>query len=139
MRLAPYTALAKAAFKANLGRLEFPFKLTFCLTFWCNYRCETCNIWKMKPRDELRLEEIREFFKRSPGFSWVDLTGGEVWLRKDFVDICEALTTSCKNLLPPPLPDQRLPDRQGRRRRTCDHHAPRPTPREAHHHGLDRR
>jgi hypothetical protein len=38
VRLAPYTALAKAAFKANLGRLEFPLKLTFCLTFWCNSR-----------------------------------------------------------------------------------------------------
>jgi radical SAM protein with 4Fe4S-binding SPASM domain len=99
VRLAPYTALAKAAFKANLGRLEFPFKLTFCLTFWCNYRCQTCNIWKMKPRDELTLDEIRRFFQRSGRFLWVDLTGGEVTLRKDFVDVCHAVIDGCPELL----------------------------------------
>jgi len=99
VRLAPYTALAKAAFKANLGRLEFPFKLTFCLTFWCNYRCQTCNIWKMKPRDELTLDEIRRFFERSGRFLWVDLTGGEVTLRKDFIDICHAVIDGCPELL----------------------------------------
>jgi radical SAM protein with 4Fe4S-binding SPASM domain len=99
VRLAPYTALAKAAFKANLGRLEFPFKLTFCLTFWCNYRCQTCNIWKMKPRDELTLDEIHRFFQRSGRFLWVDLTGGEVTLRKDFIDICHAVIDGCPELL----------------------------------------
>jgi len=99
VRLAPYTALAKAAFKANLGRLEFPFKLTFCLTFWCNYRCQTCNIWKMKPRDELTLDEIRRFFERSGRFLWVDLTGGEVTLRKDFIDVCHAVIDGCPELL----------------------------------------
>jgi len=99
VRLAPYAALAKAAFKANLGRLDFPFKLTFCLTFWCNYRCQTCNIWKMKPRDELTLDEIRRFFQRSGKFLWVDLTGGEVTLRKDFIDVCHAVIDGCPELL----------------------------------------
>jgi radical SAM protein with 4Fe4S-binding SPASM domain len=98
-RLGPYTALATAAFRANLGRLPAPFKLTFCLTFWCNYRCQTCNIWKMKPRDELRLDEIERFFARSPGFLWVDLTGGEVTLRKDFPDVCRATIEGCPDLL----------------------------------------
>ena len=99
MRLAPYTALARAALRANLGRLDFPFKLTFCVTFWCNYRCTTCNIWKMAPRDELSLDEIRRFFARSGRFLWVDLTGGEVTLRKDFIDICHAVIDGCPNLL----------------------------------------
>jgi radical SAM protein with 4Fe4S-binding SPASM domain len=53
----------------------------------------------MQPRDELKLDEIRSFFRRSNRFSWVDLTGGEVSLRKDFVDICEALLTNSKSLL----------------------------------------
>ena len=99
MRLSPYTSLAKAAFKANLGRLDAPFKLTFCLTFWCNYRCQTCNIWKMKPRDELTLDEIRRFFQKSGKFLWVDLTGGEVTLRKDFIDICHAVIDGNPDLL----------------------------------------
>jgi MoaA/NifB/PqqE/SkfB family radical SAM enzyme len=99
MRVAPYLALASRAFEANFRRPSHPYKLTFCLTFWCNYRCETCNIWQMKPRDELRLDEIKAFFRRSSRFLWVDLTGGEVWLRKDFVDICETVITSCPNLV----------------------------------------
>ncbi len=99
MRLRPYVALGTAALKANFGRLAAPFKLTLCLTFWCNYRCQTCNIWKMKPRDELTLDEIRTFFRRSPGFLWVDLTGGEPTLRKDFPDICQAVVDECPDLL----------------------------------------
>ena len=99
MRLAPYVALARRALEANFRRLDFPYKLTFCITFWCNYRCQTCNIWEMRPRDELGLDEIRHFFQRSSRFLWVDLTGGEVFLRKDFVEICEAVLTSCRNLI----------------------------------------
>ena len=98
-RVIPYTALAARAARANLGRLDFPMKLTFCITYWCNYKCQTCNIWKMKPKDELSTDEIRRFFERSNRFSWVDLTGGEISLRKDFVDIAQALLESCKSLL----------------------------------------
>jgi radical SAM protein with 4Fe4S-binding SPASM domain len=98
-RLRPYYALARRAAEANVHRLDFPFKLTFCLTFWCNYRCQTCNIWKMKPRDELTLDEIRRFFRRSNRFVWVDLTGGEVTLRKDFPDIVSTVIDECPDLL----------------------------------------
>ena len=99
MRITPYVALASRALEANFRRPDFPYKLTFCITFWCNYRCQTCNIWQMQPRDELRLDEIQRFFQRSPRFLWVDLTGGEVSLRKDFVQVCEAVITNCKNLV----------------------------------------
>jgi MoaA/NifB/PqqE/SkfB family radical SAM enzyme len=97
--LRPYAALASRAVRANFGRLDFPYKLTFCITYWCNYACQTCNIWQMKPRDELSLDEIRRFFKRSNRFVWVDVTGGEVSLRKDFVSVCEAIVTQCPDLL----------------------------------------
>jgi len=99
MRAGPYAALAARAARANFARLDFPMKLTFCITYWCNYKCKTCNIWKMKPRDELSTDEIRRFFARSNRFSWIDLTGGEISLRKDFVDVCEAAITSCRSLL----------------------------------------
>ncbi len=99
MRLRSYGALAWKAFESHFRRLDHPFKLTFCITYWCNYRCQTCNIWQMKPRDELRLDEIREFFRRSRDFLWVDLTGGEVTLRKDFVEVAEAVIEHCPNLL----------------------------------------
>jgi MoaA/NifB/PqqE/SkfB family radical SAM enzyme len=99
MRIRPYAALARRAALANLKRIDFPYKLTFAITYWCNYRCTTCNIWKMKPRDELSLDEIQRFFERSNRFVWVDVTGGEISLRKDFVDICQAVIESNPNLL----------------------------------------
>ena len=99
MKVRPYATLAARATQANVSRLAFPMKLTFCITYWCNYKCQTCNIWKMKPRDELTLDEIRQLFARSNRFSWVDVPGGEVWLRKDFVDICDAVTSNCRDRL----------------------------------------
>ena len=64
MRLRTYAALAAKATEANFRRLDHPFKLTFCITYWCNYKCQTCNIWQMKPRDELKLDEIQQFFRK---------------------------------------------------------------------------
>jgi radical SAM protein with 4Fe4S-binding SPASM domain len=94
-----YLDLTKNIVSSNFTRLAFPYKLTFCITYWCNYKCKTCNIWQRKPKDELTLDEIRKFFEKSNRFNWIDFTGGEVWLRKDFTDIVEAALRNCKNLL----------------------------------------
>jgi MoaA/NifB/PqqE/SkfB family radical SAM enzyme len=94
-----YTNLASNILKSNYRRLAFPYKLTFVTTYWCNYKCKTCNIWHRKPKDELRLAEINRFFERSNRFNWIDFTGGEVWLRKDFPEIVEAALDNCKDLV----------------------------------------
>jgi MoaA/NifB/PqqE/SkfB family radical SAM enzyme len=93
-----YLSLAKNAARSNVMALEFPYKLTFVTTYWCNYRCKTCNIWERKPKDELTLEEIQRFFHKSNQFNWIDFTGGEPWLRKDFPDIVEAALDHCPDL-----------------------------------------
>ncbi|MCS7156868.1 MAG: SPASM domain-containing protein [Blastocatellia bacterium] len=68
----------------------------FAVTFLCNSRCQMCDIWTlyrqdpMRARGELTLAEIRGVF-RSPllrGLRAIALTGGEVFLRRDFVEIC---------------------------------------------------
>jgi MoaA/NifB/PqqE/SkfB family radical SAM enzyme len=94
-----YISLAQNIVRSNFSRLEFPYKLTFCITYWCNYKCKTCNIWQRRPKDELTLAEIQQFFQRSNKFNWIDFTGGEVWLRKDFVQIVEAAVRACPNLV----------------------------------------
>ena len=45
MRLRPYAALAARAVQANVGRPAFPYKLTFCITYWCNYACQMLQVW----------------------------------------------------------------------------------------------
>jgi MoaA/NifB/PqqE/SkfB family radical SAM enzyme len=57
-----------------------------------------CNIWTMKPKDELRIEEIREFAAKNNYFKWIELTGGEPFLRSDIVDIAKAFSENSKQL-----------------------------------------
>lgn len=94
-----YLNFARNILASNFKRLSFPYKLTFCITYWCNYKCKTCNIWQRKPKDELTIEEIEEFFRVSNKFNWIDFTGGEVWLRKDFTRIVKAALRECRNLV----------------------------------------
>jgi MoaA/NifB/PqqE/SkfB family radical SAM enzyme len=53
----------------------------------------------MKPQNEMNISEIQTVFEKARDFLWVDLTGGEVTLRKDFIDICRAVIENCPNLL----------------------------------------
>ncbi len=89
---------AKRIVQSNFSRLQKPYKLLLALTYRCNARCLTCNIWKRKPTSELTLEEIKTLFAKNNYFSWVNLTGGEIFLRKDLPDILNAIFTECKDL-----------------------------------------
>ena len=99
MNIRKYAFLAKSILKANLGRLSQPYKLTFALTAKCNYRCQTCHIWQKRPENELSAAEIERLFRKAPDFAWIDLTGGEVFLRKDFLEIVRIILASCPHLL----------------------------------------
>lgn len=77
-------------FLSNFKRLEEPYKITFSITNKCNSKCEICNIWKREPENELSLEEIGNIFKNiSP--SWINLTGGEPFLRNDLYKVAETI------------------------------------------------
>ena len=78
---------------ANVTRLSSPLKVNFALTYWCQYRCKTCNIWKLRPTDELSTDEILAFVARNAGISWLDVTGGEIFLRKDIEEVLAAFAS----------------------------------------------
>ncbi len=67
----------------------------FAVTYRCDGRCTTCNIWKSPPGDELTLDEIRGFFKENRALfrevGSIQLTGGEPFLRDDLPEIIEAI------------------------------------------------
>jgi radical SAM protein with 4Fe4S-binding SPASM domain len=90
--------LGVALLRATAGRPAAPLKLNLCLTYWCQYRCKTCNIWQRKPSDELTTAEIVALVHENPGINWVDLTGGEIFLRPDIDDIFEAVVTGWRRL-----------------------------------------
>jgi len=85
-------------FLSNLKRLRYPYKLSFAITYRCNLKCQMCLIWKKPSLPELTTKEIESFFMRSNNFSWVGLTGGEIFLREDLLDIVEIVLRYCKNL-----------------------------------------
>lgn len=70
-----------------------PLSYTFSLTFRCDSRCLTCDVWQKGDKlEELSLEEWKAIFTslgKAP--HWITLTGGNQFLRKDLVDICEAV------------------------------------------------
>jgi MoaA/NifB/PqqE/SkfB family radical SAM enzyme len=88
--------LIPAIFLSNFN-FSKPYKLTFAVTYLCNYRCVHCNIWQKRPQNELTLDEIGEFSKKYPYFKWFNLTGGEPFLRRDFVDIVRTLKENSLN------------------------------------------
>ena len=93
-----FLGLGFTALKSNLTTLDKPYKLNFAVTYRCQSRCLTCNIWQMRPKGELELWEIQEFAKKNRYFKWIELTGGEVFLRNDIVDIARAFAENSKGL-----------------------------------------
>jgi Fe-coproporphyrin III synthase len=90
--------LGATALKSNFTRLQLPYKLNFAITMKCQSRCLHCNIWQLKPSGELTIDEIREFARKNGSFKWVELTGGEPFLRSDIVDIAAAFKEGSKEL-----------------------------------------
>jgi MoaA/NifB/PqqE/SkfB family radical SAM enzyme len=92
-RIPRLASAARRLAVANVTRLRSPLKVTFALTYWCQYRCKTCNIWKLRPADELTTDEVLAFVARNRGVSWLDVTGGEIFLRKDIDEVLAAFAS----------------------------------------------
>jgi len=77
------------AMMRRLGRPRLlPLNLTVSVTYRCNSRCLTCNVYK-KRADEFSLEEFDRTFSslgRAP--YWFTMSGGEPFLREDLAEIC---------------------------------------------------
>lgn len=90
--------LGTRAFLSNFRRSRLPYKLTFILTYRCDCRCQMCNIWKRKVENEMTAEEIERFFTKNRGFPWVNLSGGEIFTRRDLLDIATSVVTTNRDL-----------------------------------------
>ncbi len=100
--------LGLTALKSNFSQLEHPYKLTFSITYGCQSRCLTCNIWQIKPKGELSLQEIQEFAHKNPYFRWLEITGGEPFLRSDIVEVIRAFKETSKGLYIVTMPTNSL-------------------------------
>lgn len=90
--------LAKNITVSNFTDLRLPYRFTYILTYKCQFKCAMCNIWQKNASQELSLGQIEKFFGKYNGFSWINLSGGEIFLREDLPDIIKALFEKCKHL-----------------------------------------
>ncbi len=89
--------------KIRLKRIEqikTPTSIVFFITGRCNLRCKHCFYWKElnQKKTELNLNQIKKItnsFRNSYG---ILLTGGEPFLRTDFLDICKILNRKFKSV-----------------------------------------
>ncbi len=108
MNTVKFTKLGLTALKSNFSSLAKPYKLTFSISYWCQSRCLTCNIWQIKPVNELTLEEIKQISIKNNYLKWIEITGGEPFLRNDIVEIAKAFQQNCKDLFVLTMPTNSL-------------------------------
>ncbi len=94
----PIARLAGRIALSNFTDLGSPYKITYALTSRCQFRCSMCSIWRQEPAPELTAAEISEFFRRSGGFSWINLSGGEIFLRPDLREIVASIAAHCRGV-----------------------------------------
>ncbi len=99
-----------------LGRpLALPMNYTISVSYRCNSRCKTCNVWQ-RPNDDFTLEEYDQTFA-SIGKSayWFTFSGGEPTLRKDLPAIVASAYRHCRpgiiNIPTNGIQDQVIPGR----------------------------
>ena len=108
MKSGKLISLGINAAKSNFTELKRPYKMTFAITYRCQSRCLTCNIWQRKPVNELTTDEIREFAKKNNYFRWLEITGGEPFLNSDIVEIVKAFVQNSNGLFILTMPTNSL-------------------------------
>jgi len=70
--------------------------LTISVSYRCNSRCKTCNVWQ-RPNDDFTLEEYdKTFASIGRDAYWFTFSGGEPTLRKDLPAMVEAAYRHCR-------------------------------------------
>lgn len=71
----------------NNTNIPRPTDASIILTYRCPMRCQMCNIWKnpTNRREEVKAEDL----KTLPQLKFINLTGGEPFIREDLDEIVE--------------------------------------------------
>jgi MoaA/NifB/PqqE/SkfB family radical SAM enzyme len=96
-RIGAALGLARGVLDARVSAVR-PFKLTLALTERCDCRCEVCFIWRKPKGREMTPSEIGGFLREAPSIRWVNLTGGEPFLRDDVPEVVEAVRAALPGL-----------------------------------------
>lgn len=66
-----------------------PQDATIAITYKCNSRCRMCNIWQIKNAPDLPISALKNL---GPDLKYINLSGGEPFLRPDIEDIVREIS-----------------------------------------------
>jgi MoaA/NifB/PqqE/SkfB family radical SAM enzyme len=94
-KVLPEIPVLKASY-ATGHMIRLPVNITVSVSYRCNSRCKTCNVWLL-PNDDLTLAEWDRVFAslgRAP--YWFTFSGGEPTLRKDLPEMVGSAYRHCR-------------------------------------------
>lgn len=74
------------------NRVKLPIDAVLAVTYNCNSRCVMCDIWQMKPHEELKPED---FSKLPASLHYVNISGGEPFLHPKILEIFRQVRQAC--------------------------------------------
>ncbi|MFH2000435.1 MAG: radical SAM protein [Planctomycetota bacterium] len=89
-----------SAMNLGCGRI---FRIILMLTARCPLQCRICGIWKGREKTDPSLHDLESFFTRN-SFSWINLTGGEIFMRRDMAELFHLIKRTQKELMYLSLP-----------------------------------
>ncbi len=80
------------------NRIPPPKEICIILTYRCNAKCNMCDVWRnpTRPEEEITLKNID---KLPSGLRFINITGGEPFIRQDITGIIEALRKKTKRIV----------------------------------------
>ncbi len=76
--------------------MMLPVNITISVSYRCNSRCKTCNVWLL-PNDDFTIDEWdRTFQSLGQAPYWFTFSGGEPTLRKDLPEMVASAYRHCK-------------------------------------------
>ena len=75
----------------------YPTDVSIITTYRCQMRCKMCDIWE-NPSDSKREIQAKEL-EMLPNFKFVNITGGEPFVRRDLEDIVEVMYTKSDRIV----------------------------------------
>ena len=80
------------SYSSNSGKALIPLRYFLELTYRCNLECPYCYVGAQRKKNELSTQEWFNIIEQLPPYAFVTLVGGEVTLRKDFLEIFEKVS-----------------------------------------------
>ncbi|EFH87449.1 radical SAM protein [Ktedonobacter racemifer] len=95
LEILPKIAKIQASYATGQPQ-ALPLNLTISVSYRCNSRCKTCNVWQ-RPNDDFTLEEYeRTFASIGRAAYWFTFSGGEPTLRRDLPQIIASAYQHCR-------------------------------------------